>query len=101
MRSSDTRRGRGRTAVAADLRISVTLLAAVLAVWWSTTDRISLTGDEPHYLILTASLLRDGDFDIGNNYAEDAQTGEIYGPIAVRHSVTDGTAGNGHRTHRA
>ena len=80
-----TGRGRGRTVAA--VSISVTLLAAVLAVWWSTTDRISLTGDEPHYLILTASLLRDGDFDIGNNYAEDAQTGEIYGPIAVRHSV--------------
>ena len=66
---------------------AVTLLAAVLTLWWSTTNRITLTGDEPHYLILTASLLRDGDFDIGNNYAEDAQTGEIYGPVALRHSV--------------
>ena len=77
--------GRNRAGIA--VCAFVTLLATVLAVWWSTTDRINLTGDEPHYLILTASLLRDGDFDIGNNYAEDAQTGEIYGPVALRHSV--------------
>ena len=65
----------------------VTLLATLLAYWWTTTDRISLTGDEPHYLILTASLLRDGDLDMRNNYADDARTREIYGPVEVRHSV--------------
>ena len=59
----------------------VTLLTAVLAVWWSTTDRYQLTGDEPHYFILAASLLRDGDVDVRNNFDEDAATGEIYGPI--------------------
>ena len=79
--------GRGRNRAGIAVCAFVTLFAAVLAIWWSTTDRINLTGDEPHYLILTASLLRDGDFDIGNNYAEDAQTGEIYGPVALRHSV--------------
>ena len=78
--------GRERT-VAAAICASVTLLAALLAFWWSTTDRITLTGDEPHYLIVTASVLRDGDLDIGNNYAEDARTAEIYGPVPVRHSV--------------
>ena len=78
--------GRERTAAAA-ICASVTLLAALLAFWWSTTDRITLTGDEPHYLIVTASVLRDGDLDIGNNYAEDARTREIYGPVEVRHSV--------------
>ena len=78
--------GRERT-VAAAVCASVTLLAGLLAFWWSATDRIGLTGDEPHYLILTASLIRDGDFDIGNNYAEDARTREIYGPVPLRHSV--------------
>ena len=39
----------------------VTLLATLLAFWWSTTNRYRLTGDEPHFLILAASLLRDGD----------------------------------------
>ncbi len=78
--------GRGRTATAA-VCAGVTLLAALLALWWSTSDRIGLTGDEPHYLILTASLLRDGDLDMVNNYAEDARTAEIYGPVSVRRTV--------------
>lgn len=30
---------------------------------------IFLHGDEPHYLLLTHSLLNDGDFDLSNNYA--------------------------------
>jgi len=29
-----------------------------------------ITGDEPHYLLLTKSLLEDGDIDLGNNYRE-------------------------------
>ena len=66
---------------------SVTLLAALLAFWWTTTNRYRLTGDEPHYLILAASLLRDGDFDVRNNFDEDATTREIYGPIPDRHIV--------------
>ena len=66
----------------------VTLLAAVLAFWWSTTERYQLTGDEPHYFILAASLLRDGDVDVRNNFDEDAVTGEIYGPIRGRHVQT-------------
>ena len=57
----------------------VTLLATALAFWWSTTNRYRLTGDEPHYFILAASLWRDGDVDVRNNYDEDAATGEIYG----------------------
>ena len=63
----------------------VTLLAATLAFWWSTTNRYRLTGDEPHYFILAASLLRDGDVDVRNNFDEDATTGEIYGPVPGRH----------------
>lgn len=66
----------------------VTLLAATLAFWWSTTNRYRLTGDEPHFLILAASLLRDGDADVRNNFDEDAATGEIFGPIPDRHVAT-------------
>ena len=67
--------------LAAVICAGATLLTALLAFWWSTTDRISLTGDEPHYLMVTASVLRDGDLDLANNYAEDARTREIYGPV--------------------
>ncbi len=31
--------------------------------------RVPFTGDEPHNLMATISLLRDGDFDLANNYA--------------------------------
>ena len=78
--------GDRKTAIA--VCTGVTLLAAALAFWWSTTNRYRLTGDEPHYFILAASLLRDGDVDVRNNFDKDAVTGEIYGPIGGRHVQT-------------
>ena len=66
--------------------VAVTLLAATLAFWWSTTNRYRLTGDEPHYFILAASLLRDGDVDVRNNFDEDIATGEIYGSFPTLRS---------------
>ena len=65
-----------------------TLLAATLAFWWTNSKRYQLTGDEPHYLILAVSMLRDGDVDVRNNFDQDATTGEIYGPIPDRHVGT-------------
>ena len=64
------------------------LLAATLAFWWTSSDRYRLTGDEPHYVVLAASIWRDGDVDVRNNFDEDAATGEIYGPIPDRHVGT-------------
>jgi hypothetical protein len=41
----------------------------VLAVFLAIVSRRAIpTGDEPHYLIMIQSLLRDGDFDLRNNY---------------------------------
>jgi hypothetical protein len=41
----------------------------VLAVFFAIVSRRATpTGDEPHYLIMTQSVLRDGDFDLRNNY---------------------------------
>lgn len=31
-------------------------------------EGITLSGDEPHYLVISQSLLQDGDFDLSNNY---------------------------------
>lgn len=50
--------------------------AVFFAVCWSLTThgKYSVTGDEPHYLIVAESLLRDGDIDLRNNYAgEDSR----------------------------
>src|SRR4030095_10350880 len=40
-----------------------------LVIWGLTTHgKFSLTGDEPHYLVMAESLRADGDLDLGNNY---------------------------------
>lgn len=30
---------------------------------------VTVSGDEPHYLLITHSLVKDGDFELGNNYS--------------------------------
>ncbi len=64
------------------------ILSAILVGWWSESGRLRITGDEPHYLIISASVVRDGDFDVRNNYEEDFRTGEIYGPVDVHAALT-------------
>ncbi len=71
--------GAWRGALAAT--ICAMVLGAGLTAWWTAIDRARITGDEPHYLIIAASLLRDRDLDVRNNYREDAETREIYGPL--------------------
>ena len=64
------------------------ILSAVLSAWWTQTGRLPVTGDEPHYLIISASVGRDGDLDVRNNYEEDFRTGEIYGPVDLHAAQT-------------
>ena len=56
------------------LAVIVVAPAAILA----TIQSLPVDGDEPHYLIIAASVLRDFDFDIRNNYQHDAIAGEIF-----------------------
>ncbi|MCP5104692.1 MAG: hypothetical protein GY950_15010 [bacterium] len=44
---------------------------------------IHLSGDEPHYLVITQSLVEDGDFDLKNNFLE--KTYLDYIPVEVPH----------------
>lgn len=44
-------------------------IVAYACVWWSIAGRLP-SGDEPHYLVITQSLLRDGDLRIENNHRE-------------------------------
>jgi len=46
---------------------SLLILAAILL---ALNLRAAPTGDEPHYLIMTQSFLRDRDFDLRNNYQQ-------------------------------
>lgn len=53
-------------------RRAATWIATIsfLVVWGLTTHgKYSVTGDEPHYLLMTQSILTDGDLDLANNYA--------------------------------
>jgi hypothetical protein len=44
------------------------LLTLLLAVRWH--DAQPYSGDEPHYLIVTESLIDDGDVDVKNDYLD-------------------------------
>jgi hypothetical protein len=47
--------------------------ATVVLVLFSMTThgKPSVSGDEPHYLMVSQSLWADGDFDLANNYAQN------------------------------
>ncbi len=46
-----------------------------LVVWGLTTHgKYSVTGDQPHYLLVAESLLADHDLDLANNYASGDST---------------------------
>src|SRR5437868_12067054 len=56
----------------ASKRLALPLTLLVLALYLALlpwTGQVWLrTGDEPHYLVAADSLVRDGDFDLSNNY---------------------------------
>lgn len=74
---------------------SVTCLALVasacLAFWWTESGRLPAAGDEPHYLVIAASVARDVDFDVGNNYRHEAATSEIVDGVLTPHAYWRGT----------
>jgi len=52
---------------------TVTAALVFLLTWGLTTHgKYSVTGDEPHYLMVAESLVSDGDLDVANNYAAGA-----------------------------
>ncbi len=63
------------------------LSAAAVALY---SQRIHLSGDEPHYIIVAQSLVEDGDFDLKNNL--DPVKYSSYMPVEIRFhgSVRDG-----------
>jgi hypothetical protein len=62
------------------------LLFAVAAVFFVLvglwyTSRKSVSGDEPHYLVMARSLWRDGDLDLRDNYAREDWRQDTPGPV--------------------
>jgi hypothetical protein len=98
---SDTTTGPEPDAAGAPIRsaLGASLLSAVLltatAVW--VAPRLP-GGDEPHYLVITQSLLFDGDLRIGNNH--DARQYEAYYPGTLRPDrIRDGQNGEIYSIH--
>lgn len=58
---------------------------------------ISFSGDEPHYLLITHSLLQDGDFNVANNYANEDYS--AFMPEGVKLDVHIAPGSNGHSFH--
>jgi hypothetical protein len=57
-------------------------LIFALAAGVLTMQGIHLSGDEPHYIMITQSLVEDGDFDLKNNM--DEKTYYRYLPVELR-----------------
>jgi hypothetical protein len=66
-----------------DRVVRVTAAVIFLVTWGLTTHgKYSVTGDEPHYLMVAQSLLADHDLDVANNYA--ANDGAAFGASGVK-----------------
>ena len=53
----------------------------------------NFSGDEPHYLLITHSLLKDGDFDLSDNYANRDYDAFMRPPVSIQHHTAPGTEG--------
>ena len=60
--------------------------SAFLAFWWTVSGRLPAAGDEPHYLVIAASVVRDLDFDVGNDYRREAAAREITDAALAPHA---------------
>lgn len=58
--------------------VRIVTVVVLLFTWTLTTHgKFSVSGDEPHYLMIAESLRSDGNLDLANNYAED--DGRLFG----------------------
>ena len=49
-------------------RVSAVAFCVFIAVGFKMSHDVGLSGDEPHYLLITYSILEDGDLRVQNNY---------------------------------
>ena len=62
-------------AAVAALPVAVAIAVALLL---ANPDVLEVTGDEPHYLVMADSLIRDLTFDLRNSYARESIRRRIY-----------------------
>jgi hypothetical protein len=61
-------------------------LALVTLGGFAAVTRLPLTGDEPHYLVISGSVLRDGDVELANDYDEERYREFYQGSLEPRHT---------------
>ena len=66
-------------------------VSAYLSVHWTTSGDLPIIGDEPHYLITSASVVRDGDLDVANNYEYENNAHEVFPNDLAPHALQQGT----------
>ena len=76
---------------------AVATLILVSATAWSAAPQ-SPGGDEPHYLVITQSLLEDGDIRVENNYRQ-RDYAAYYGGELVPHYGATGRSGQRYSVH--
>jgi len=87
--------------LSSDPAVLATVIVLLVASLFVQGKRVGLprafSGDEPHYLLALNSVLRDGDFDLKNNYAAvhrgSDQAGRAFAGQALAHHVTFVLAG--------
>ena len=61
-----------------------------LAVQWTASGDLPIIGDEPHYLMTAASVGRDGDLDVANNYEYENTAREVFPSDLAPHALRQG-----------
>ncbi len=85
-----------------DATVAAFVLAAVLgglAAWSANVPGRTPGGDEPHYLMITQSLLKDGDLDLDNNHANRDFTSFYGGELPRPDLRIRGRHGEGYSIH--
>ena len=91
--SPDSRENDSRPLFAA---AAIAFAAYLAGGWWLSA--LLPGGDEPHYLVIAQSLLRDGDLKVENNYLE-RQYQEFYAATIRPHYLKRGTNGEIYSVH--
>lgn len=56
-----------------------------------TSSGQTFAGDEPHYLLISHSLLKDGDFDLSNNYTNKDYQKSMLADVKIKPHAAPGT----------
>ena len=70
--------------------VLLVVVSSYLAVQWTASGDLPIIGDEPHYLITSASVVRDGDLDVANNYEYENTAHEVFPSDLAPHAFRQG-----------